>query len=803
MRRVALAALWSHWRRQPLQLATLVLGLALATGLWSAVQAINAEARAAYARAAAQLGTDRGERLVDASGAPIPLATYAALRRAGWAVTPVLEGRARLGGRWITLMGVEALTSPLLASVAPAGSGAAPLDVLTPPGRLFLHPQSAGRMTPDSHTPPVVETLQLPPGVAVTDIATAARLLDRPGSVDRLLILPGARPGLRPLAEVAPDLIRTAPAPAADAGALTESFHLNLTAFGLLSFAVGLFIVHGTAGLAFQQRRGLFRTLRALGLPARQLVALVMGELLALALVSGALGVVLGYLVAAALLPDVAATLRGLYGAPFAGGLELRPGWIFGGLGMALGGAALAGAQGLWRLAHLPILTAPGTLAWSALAVGRARRLAISGLALALLSPLALVLPGGLVGGFALLGGLLLGAALMLPAALGGLIALAARRAGGPVSAWVLADLRAQLPGLSLALMALLLALAANIGVGTMVSSFRLTFTGWLDQRLASELYITARTDAEGAAIAAWAEPRSDGALPIRYAETQIMGAPGRLYGIRDHSTYRDKWPLIFAQADAWDQVAAGQAALINEQLARRAGIWPGDMVTLGPGWSLPVAGVYSDYGNPRGQVTVALPVLLARHPGIPNRQFALRVAPEDADALALALRSTFDLPATAITHQGAIKSASLAIFEKTFVITAALNVLTLGVAGFAMFTSLLTLWSMRLPHLAPVWALGLTRRSLARLEIARSLTLAALTAILALPLGLLLAWVLLTVINVEAFGWRLPMHLFPLDWLRLLALALLAGALAAALPARRLFRAPPARLLGVFANER
>ena len=40
--------------------------------------------------------------------------------------------------------------------------------------------------------------------------------------------------------------------------------------------------------------------------------------------------------------------------------------------------------------------------------------------------------------------------------------------------------------------MALLLALAANIGVGTMVSSFRLTFTGWLDQRLASELYVTA-----------------------------------------------------------------------------------------------------------------------------------------------------------------------------------------------------------------------------------------------------------------------------------------------------------------------
>ena len=36
--------------------------------------------------------------------------------------------------------------------------------------------------------------------------------------------------------------------------------------------------------------------------------------------------------------------------------------------------------------------------------------------------------------------------------------------------------------------LSLLLALAANIGVSTMVGSFRLTFTGWLDQRLVSEL---------------------------------------------------------------------------------------------------------------------------------------------------------------------------------------------------------------------------------------------------------------------------------------------------------------------------
>ena len=156
-----------------------------------------------------------------------------------------------------------------------------------------------------------------------------------------------------------------------------------------------------------------------------------------------------------------------------------------------------------------------------------------------------------------------------------------------------------------------------------------------------------------------------------------------------------------------------------------------------------------------------------------------------------------------AIIGQAAVKSASLAVFERTFAVTAALNVLTLAVAGFAMLMSLLTLAAMRLPQLAPVWALGLTRRHLARLDLLRALVLAALTGVLALPLGLGLAWALLAVVNVEAFGWRLPMYLFWFDYLRLGLLALLAAGLAALWPAWRLSHTPPAQLLGVFRHER
>jgi len=187
----------------------------------------------------------------------------------------------------------------------------------------------------------------------------------------------------------------------------------------------------------------------------------------------------------------------------------------------------------------------------------------------------------------------------------------------------------------------------------------------------------------------------------------------------------------------------------------------------------------------------------------IPNRQFGLRLDPEDVPELMNNIRETFVSPSISVIDQAGIKARSLAVFDRTFVVTGALNLLTLGVAGFAILTSLLTLWNMRLPQLAPIWALGITRRKLAWFELLRSLALASLTALLALPLGLMLAWALLSIINVEAFGWKLPMYVFPMDWLRLLLLALLAAAVAAAIPARKLARIKPAELLKVFAHER
>jgi putative ABC transport system permease protein len=767
----------------------LLVGLSLATALWSGVQAINAEARASYARAADALALDGLPRWAMADGSAVSLATYADLRRSGWQVSPVIEGP--LPGTDLRLIGIDALTLPSEARLLDTQT----LDLqgfVSAEGELLLNPDAAKIVPPD--LPPSRAIPDLPQGIALADIAVADRLLGQPG-ISYLLLAPDAAATPPP-----PRIVAQRPTAGEDIARLTDSFHLNLTAFGLLAFAVGLFIVYSAIGLAFEQRRPMFRTLRALGVSAAALTGLLLAELLLLSLIAGAIGVGLGYLVAAALLPDVAATLRGLYGAEVPGTLGLRPAWWLAGLGISVAGTLVAAGQSLWRLWHLPLLATAQPRAWAREAARGLRWQAGAGLALLALA-FGLGLWGvGLWAGFGLLAALLLGAALLLPLFLYALTLAAGRMARGVLAQWFWADTRLQLPGLSIALIALMLALAANVGVGTMVGSFRQTFTGWLDQRLASELYITARTTDEAAAMVDWLTPRTTAILPIWSAETTISGQPAEVYGMTDHATYRDNWPILLARLDTWDRLAAGQAVLVNEQLYRRSGLSLDDLLDL-PGGALPVAGVYSDYGNPRPQIIVATDLLVARFPDIPRLRYGLRVDPAQSDTLAQELRDAFNLPEGSVLDNTRIKTMSLQVFERTFAVTGALNVLTLAVAGVAIFASLMTLSGMRVVQLAPVWALGLTKGRLAALDFARTLVLAVLTLVIALPLGLVLAWALLAVVNVAAFGWRLPMAVFPADWLVLAGFTLIAAALAALGPWRRLARMAPADLLKVFAN--
>jgi putative ABC transport system permease protein len=250
--------------------------------------------------------------------------------------------------------------------------------------------------------------------------------------------------------------------------------------------------------------------------------------------------------------------------------------------------------------------------------------------------------------------------------------------------------------------------------------------------------------------------------------------------------------------------LASGGAVMLSEQLARRLGVEVGDTLELpaDPVQSMTVAALYADYGNPKGQLLVNADWLRRHHPQASLASIAVSLAPELAPGLKAALQQRFALDDSRVIEQVSLKAWSTEVFSRTFAATAALNSLTLGVAGVALFISLLTLSQSRLGQLAPLWALGVRRTRLAWLSLGQTLMLSTFTVLLAIPLGLLLAWCLVAVVNVQAFGWRLPLYLFPGQLLQLAALGIVTSFLASAWPLWQLARRQPGELLRQFVDE-
>ncbi|ENQ3163260.1 ABC transporter permease [Pseudomonas aeruginosa] len=819
MRQLALAllALLSHWRRHRVQFVSIFTGLWLATALWTGVQALNSQARSDYARASAVLAGPLQAQLVPRKGERFEQALYLQLRSLGWAVTPVLEGRLRLPGeplRSLRLIGIEPLSLPPASSIAGVQPQTFDLQAfIGTPGQAWVGPDTLrqlganpGQALRDSEgqlLPPLRLQPALAPGVMVVDIGHAQALLNAPGQLSRLLV--GATTGPLPAA-IAPYLELQ---PRQDDGGLqrlTDSFHLNLTALGLLAFVVGLFIAHAAIGLALEQRRGLIRNLRACGISRNTLLCALVLELGLFAVLGGLAGVASGYGLAAWLLPDVAASLRGLYGAQVAGTLNLPAWWWLVGVLVSVLGALLAGLGSVLRAARLPLLALAQPQAWRLAQGPWLRRQALLAGLLLVLAVGCGVLGNSLPSAFALLASLLLAAALLLPTLLDGVLASLARYSRRPLPQWFVADSRQQLPALSLALMALLLALAASVGVGSMTEGFRKTFVGWLDLRLSADLYVTPRDSAQGLQIAEWLvrQPSVRGVLPGWRVETQLQGWPVQLQGIVDNPVYLKRWPLLAQQPNAWGKLARGQAVMLSEQLAQRLKLQLGDNFVLPatPATAQPVVAIYADYGNPKGHVLVNADWLRGHWPQATLTGLSVDLAAGQVTALRAALQQRFALDDSRVVEQAQLKRWSTDVFNRTFAATAALNSLTLGVAGVALFINLLTLGQTRLGQLAPLWALGVRRTHLAWLSLGQTLLLSSLTVLLAIPLGIVLAWCLVAVVNVQAFGWRLPLYVFPAQLLQLAVMGMLTSLLASAWPLWQLARRQPRELLRPFADE-
>ena len=830
-----------HLLRHPAQLALALVGLALGVGTIVAVEVATESSRRAFELS---LQAVNGPATHQITGGPrgIDERLYVRLRaqsngRSPPLFAPVLAGYVAIGERTMQLVGVDPFAALELAGEGrapgvpdPATDGLDTLrDWLTEPGAVVMSATAASELglatgrrlellvggVPRPATL-IAQAAGAGPGldgVLLTDIAQAQEWLGATGRLSRIDVrLPAGAAGEELLARLRTQLLpglelRATRAQLRETLAMTDAFTTNLKAMSLLALLVGAFLIYGAVSFAVLQRRPIMAVLRALGATRGQVLGLVLAEAAALGIVGAVCGVLLGLVMGRGLVGLVSQTINDLYFVVAVREMSVPA--------VSLVAAAGGGVLTALAAALLPALEVAASapqlgLSRSVLerrALHLARSLLVVSASLAAGAGLLVWVSGrSLLAGFATLFMLLLGVAAVTPAALRALALAAARLSVrlGPVARLACRDIAGSLSRTGVAVAALGMALTAMIGVAIMVQSFRESLREWLIQALRADVYVSAPAAGEDSGRRLDPEVvRSLLAVPAvrTHSESRRVVVPSP-HGPLDVNAVRlapESYAGVrFTQASAtsaWREFARG-AILISEPLAWRLQLAPHDTLTLttasGPR-AFPVAGVYREYGNDRGEVLMGLDeyrrlwdddsisglgIYLA--PGVEARVAAGALRAAARGRQALFVRSNAD-----------IRALSMRIFDRTFVITRVLYWLAAGVAAVGLVSALLAWELQRSRELAVLRSLGLTPRSTALLVLAQTVFMGIAALAAAIPAGLLTALVLTEVINRRAFGWQIDLHLSPAQFLDALWLALGAALAAGAYPAWRSARAP------------
>jgi putative ABC transport system permease protein len=686
-----------------------------------------------------------------------------------------------------------------------------------PPHQLWSSPRRMGQLGwAPGDTPVLTMGKQLPPVRAMEgaslghrlliDIGALQELSDTPGQLSWIAVSPAEPHRLRALRDALPRGLRLVQqSQQADPAELTRSFHLNLAAMGLLAFVVGIFLIYNALAFSYTDRRSLVRRMRLAGVDRRDLRRALLIELALFLLAGGLLGAWLGALLAAALLPGVGRSLAQLYDVyiTYPDTLFSGAGWLP--LTMTAVVAVLCALVPQRELLHAPLLAREDHRWHSEVLERRDRRLLLIGLVLLALSVLLSRMQSAPPLALAGMASLLLGAALATPFLLRLLLNLVDTmlpprhaRLG-----WMVADSRWLLGPAALALMAMTMALTANSGLNSMISSFRSATDQWLEQRLAADLFLPAVASATE--VQSRAEVTFAGLRVVDRFRTRLpRPGPGgntvmvEISSLHAGERYRDSIGLIDALPRAEQRFEAGEGIYVSERAWRLEGWRTGSRVRLCDARAdIPVLGVYHDYGNPLPQWLLSRNLFLACWPTASPHSLAV-FGPSStpwAEVQAL-LQQAFDLPADAVINQRELKRLALEVFDRTFTVTRALNALTLLVAAIGIFCAISAIHHHRVGQQALLASLGVGRSERGVLLLLQWGLIGVLCLLLVWPFGTVLAAYLSQVVTPAAFGWSFPVRPELAHYSELALWALGSLLLAVVLPSIRLLNASPAALL-------
>jgi putative ABC transport system permease protein len=207
-------------------------------------------------------------------------------------------------------------------------------------------------------------------------------------------------------------------------------------------------------------------------------------------------------------------------------------------------------------------------------------------------------------------------------------------------------------------------------------------------------------------------------------------------------------------------------------------------------GWrSFPVLAVFYDYSNDQGTILLDNDIYLNLWGDDKIASVGLFLKPEESvENVVTAIKNHFQGKQDLLVQSNqTLRQGSLEIFDRTFAITDALRLLAVVVAFIGVLSALMSLQLERSRETGILRANGMTPQQLWFMTFIETGLMGATSGILAMPLGYVLAWILIYVINVRSFGWTLQMQLQPGYFLQAFGVAVVAALLAGVYPAWRL----------------
>jgi putative ABC transport system permease protein len=589
---------------------------------------------------------------------------------------------------------------------------------------------------------------------------------------------------------------------------MLAAFRANLLALSLVSILVGAFLIYNSMSIAVVRRVEEIGILRTLGVTQRQIVQWVLTESFLLAIAGVLLGMVLGKFMAYEVLKAVGQTIQNLY-LPMPleqrlPGLTDAWGWILFGVLLILA-ATLPPALSTSRIepglsvrkGYTSVLferkmgkfTLAGFTAW-VLAAG-----------LSFLPPVAGLPWFGFGSAFCLLVGLVLLTPFFLArfyGAFGNLF----RRVLPSEGYLAFRNLLSDLSRSSVALGALIMAVALMVSVAVMVGSFRQTVVLWLGQTLRADLYIRPATDM-GGPMESKLDPQTLKAfnqIPGVKAVEKLRTVPLTWNGSDvtlsafDMAVLANNGTVVLksgGNAEQTLQSMVGQnSVLVSEPLALKHQIKPGDWVSLtaatGP-VSLKVQGIYYDYSNDRGTFMMDRSVYagLFKDDSVNGVALYCQQGFSPDSVTQDILKRLPDGTKVFIQSNAGLKSGALRVFDQTFAITYGMEVIALIVAVLGIITTLTSLILERREEIVILRYIGARRNQVSRMILWEAGWIGFLGNLMGFLAGLALALLLINVINVQSFGWTIQWYM-PWTFLGIaLGLVFVATLIAGFYPAR------------------